>query len=162
MRPGRTRWGDGLAQRGEAGSTDAPLIYLHHHPPSKVFFDLRIGEEDVGRVVIGLFGKTVPKTVENFVALATGEVRGQRLPGWTSPDRLGCSHLGQSWTEGPLLHPFASLHLLPPYSQKGFGFKGSKFHRVIKDFMIQGGDFTRGDGTGGNLAYASPRTQPLP
>lgn len=70
----------------------------------KVSFDIEIGGKGIGRLVLGLFGKSCPKTVKNFVSLAEG----------------------YEFKDGPL------------------GYKNSKFHRVIKQFMIQGGDFTKG------------------
>ncbi|KAK9811623.1 hypothetical protein WJX72_007182 [[Myrmecia] bisecta] len=82
----------------------------------RVFFEIEIGNEPVGRVVIELYVEVVPKTCENFRCLCTGD-----------------KGVGKSG--------------------KKLWYKGSSFHRIIPQFMCQGGDFTAGNGTGGESIY---------
>ncbi|XP_013911453.1 PREDICTED: peptidyl-prolyl cis-trans isomerase C [Thamnophis sirtalis] len=65
---------------------------------AKVFFDIQIGDRNAGRIVIGLFGKVVPKTAENFIKLATGEVRAwlvwcrKRASRFAKPQKSKCQY----------------------------------------------------------------------
>jgi len=84
----------------------------------RVVFDIHVGDESIGEIEIGLFGKVVPKTVENFRAICTGEK-------------------GKNSRDQPI------------------SFNDSIFHRIIPNFMLQGGDFTNRNGTGGESIYGS-------
>jgi len=79
----------------------------------QVYFDMTIGGEEAGRIIMTLRADVVPRTAENFRVLCTGEKGGE------------------------------------------YTFANSKFHRVITNFMCQGGDFTRGDGRGGKSIYGN-------
>ena len=85
---------------------------------SKVFMDISIEGESVGRMVFLLRSDVVPKTAENFRKLCVG-----------GNEKADTGH--------------------------ELCFKGSKFHRIIPGFMAQGGDFTKGNGTGGQSIYGA-------
>ncbi|RCK55214.1 Peptidyl-prolyl cis-trans isomerase C, mitochondrial [Candida viswanathii] len=78
---------------------------------TKVFFETSINGEKQPPITFELYDDVVPKTAENFRALATGE--------------------------------------------KGFGYAGSIFHRIIPQFMLQGGDYETGKGYGGKSIYGN-------
>lgn len=81
-----------------------------------VYFDMAVGEKEVGRVKIELFDSVVPKTCENFRGLCIGQ----------KDEKSG--------------------RVFKPYM-------GTLFHRLIPGFMIQGGDYENGNGTGGNSIW---------
>jgi len=93
-----------------------PLVPNAKGTNPHVYFQIKHGEESLGRIVMQLYQDITPKTAENFRCLCTGEK-------------------GEGKSGKPLYY------------------KGCGFHRIIKDFMIQGGDFTKGDGTGGESIY---------
>jgi len=91
----------------------------------KCYMDIKIGGEAAGRVTVGLYGNVCPRTCFNFRALCTGE---------TAPE------------EGKHKRTLAA-------GLTKLTYKNTQFHRVIPNFMIQAGDFTKFDGTGGESVY---------
>merc|ERR1712200_165159 len=104
-----------LAQRQQPQQTRQQVPVQQQQQPkrTKVYFRVAVGTgnnvEDYGQINMELFDEVVPRTVANFMAIASGQ------------------------------------------NQKGFSYKNSIFHRVIPNFMLQGGDFTNFD-----VKHASP------
>jgi cyclophilin family peptidyl-prolyl cis-trans isomerase len=143
----------------------------------KVFFDIEIDGKAAGRIVMGLYGATVPKTAENFRALCTGEkgmgksgkplhykgskfhrvipqVRahvGRTLPPCARPRRKGPSHKPRE-PSAPLTRLALPRGFPSPRVLAGLPLCPCACLHTPQ-FMLQGGDFTRGDGTGGESIY---------
>mmetsp|Transcript_6773 Transcript_6773/g.14583 ORF Transcript_6773/g.14583 Transcript_6773/m.14583 type:complete len:495 (-) Transcript_6773:78-1562(-) len=81
---------------------------------SRAYLDVSLGGRPLGRLIVGLYGRSCPETVRNFLALCRG-----------GDDDAGLTY------------------------------RGSPFHRLIRGFMLQGGDHERGDGTGGSSIYGT-------
>lgn len=126
----------------------------------RVYFDIEIGGEASGRVVMELRSDVVPKTVENFRALCTGEKgvgkAGRKLlyksSGFhriiTVSVDVRCSSKLRANLPGPINPSLATLN-----TTRNLLTAIGPWHP--QDFMCQGGDFTAGDGTGGESIYGA-------
>ncbi|EDO08646.1 peptidyl-prolyl isomerase cyclophilin family protein [Babesia bovis T2Bo] len=79
----------------------------------KVTMNIAKNGENIGQLILGLYGDETPKTVANFVSMCEGHSVNGRI----------------------------------------YSYKGSVFHRIIPNFMIQGGDIVNGNGTGSVSIY---------